>query len=245
DSGGVGGDGGEVGFNSSTIGVGGSEPFGGSGGAGGNGSGAPASGGDAGAASGSGGGFASGGNGAAGSGFGETNVTASSGFGVGMVSTTTRGFGVGGASSGDFELERVLFSEDALFDPEIIARLRTGEYRITLADGWIMERITPDGDSAFVQADLLSSPIQFFEIFSRDVSFVFYSFLVDGDQIIFGREGDLVVGIEIEEVGGSFNRRSVFETSELAVSQFSLAETFDALGANAGFDPNGQQLYHQ
>ena len=187
---------------------------------------------------------------------GEASVTTGGGFGIaatsvvttGGVATSTSGFGAGGdGGAGDFELERVLFSEDALNDPEIVARLRTGEYRVTLLPGWIMERITPEGDSAFVQAELVSADTQFTQIFLRSTSFVFYSFLVDGDEIIFGNEGDLVVAIDVEEVNNnqSFNRRSLFETNVEAVSQFNLEETLDALGVNAGLDANGQLLYQE
>ncbi len=40
-------------------------------------------------------------------------------------------------------------------------------------------------------------------------------------------------------------QRSLFETTEAAVSQFDLAETLDALGANAGFAENGVTLYQE
>ncbi|HEY6725092.1 MAG TPA: hypothetical protein VI197_13740, partial [Polyangiaceae bacterium] len=155
------------------------------------------------------------------------------------------GFGGFGGGGGDFELETILFSEDNPEEFEIITRLRSGDYRITLQPGWIMERIKPNGQTDFVQSDLLSSERQFFGIFSNNTSFVFYEFLVDGDQIIFGREGDLIVGIGVTEVQNTVNRRSLMETSKEAVAQFSLEDALDALGVNAGLPANGPTLYQQ
>jgi len=88
-------------------------------------------------------------------------------------------------------------SSETDVDAEVIAeRLLPGSYTVTLADGWHIERQTPDGFQPVAQAILLSSRQQSVGIAENQSSQVYFQFGVDGSLIDF-HHGDLVIGITV------------------------------------------------
>jgi hypothetical protein len=84
------------------------------------------------------------------------------------------------------------------------AFLNPGFHQIQLQDGWFIEQVDDLlGSSAFVDATLLSSSFQFFEIRSNEETFVKFDFEVDGQRVSFGPPGRLIVGIDVHERNGS------------------------------------------
>jgi hypothetical protein len=132
-------------------------------------------------------------------------------FGAGgAVGAGGKGSGFGGASSGGNPggfpgASIVLNSEDDPSRNVLEAFLAPNLYQIQLLDGWFIEQVDELlGTSAFVDAQLLSSPFQIFEIQSDGETFVTFEFEVDGRRISFGDPGRLIVGINVHErQGGS------------------------------------------
>jgi hypothetical protein len=121
------------------------------------------------------------------------------GFGAGG----TFGFGgapsAGGAVAGGSDFI-VLSSEDDPTRHVLEAFLSPNSYVIQLLDGWFIEQVDELlGTSAIVDAALLSSSVQPFDIFPDQETFVRYDFEVDGQRISFGRPGRLIVGIDVFE----------------------------------------------
>jgi len=84
------------------------------------------------------------------------------------------------------------------------AFLNPGSYQIQLLDGWFIEQVDELlGTATFVDAILLSSPFQFFDILSGTETLVKFDFEVDGQRITFGPPGRLIVGIGVHERNGN------------------------------------------
>jgi hypothetical protein len=161
----------------------------------------------------------------------------------GTAGSASGGFaGSGGSGSGPFDpfFSTTLFSESDPFAPTLEADLPTGTYEINLFGGWFLERVQ-NGVAEPVEARLVSSPFQIFDIRANGETFVSYRFETNGEVIEFG-EGRLIVTIEVDEVGGGGgdgDRRSVVEHSQLGLSAFSLRGTLDAALRNSGADATG------
>lgn len=119
------------------------------------------------------------------------------------------GFATGGAfpvtgGSGGGSHTLVLNSEDDPTKTVLEAFLNPGSYQVQLLDGWFVEQVDELlGTATPVSADLLSSPIQFFDIQSDTETFVKYDFEVDGRRVTFGPPGRLIVGIGVHERSGA------------------------------------------
>ena len=73
-------------------------------------------------------------------------------------------------------------------------------HTIELREGWFVEQVDELlGSAFFVDATLISSSFQFFEIRSQEETFVKFDFEVDGRRISFGPPGRLIVGIGVHE----------------------------------------------
>jgi hypothetical protein len=90
-----------------------------------------------------------------------------------------------------------LFSEDDPLSSTLETTLPVADYSVELFSGWVLEKVE-NGEVTRVQANLLSSPLQFFGIARDEESFVSYRFETGGEVIEFG-EGRLVIDIEVEE----------------------------------------------
>ncbi len=108
------------------------------------------------------------------------------------------------------------------------------------------------GGSEIVEAQLLSTAVQFFSIFSQSDSFVHYQFRVGGEVIDFGK-GTLHIGIGVEEEsaactvpeGALRSERMLLETNVDAVSNVSLFGVLEALATNGGRNDDPVALYQQ
>jgi hypothetical protein len=145
----------------------------------------------------------------------------------------------------------VLNSEDDPTRPVLETFLNVGSYEIDLLNGWFIEQVDDLlHTSAPVNATLMSSPTQFFDIQSNAETFVRFDFEVDGQRISFP-PGRLIVGIGVTEREGGTPppgmnpRRTLLETNQKAMSNFSLEQAFQAMQLNSGVTPDPVLLYQQ
>ena len=93
---------------------------------------------------------------------------------------------------------------------------------------------------------LVSNATQFFSIFSRGDSFVFYQFQVGG-EVLQPNQGRVHVGIDVFEAepqcdtppGTTRPGRVLLETNEAATQQLSLRDVFNAIVKNSGLNDDG------
>lgn len=103
-----------------------------------------------------------------------------------------------------------------------------------------------------VDAQLISNATQFFNVFSRSDSFVFYTFQIGGEVIDFN-QGRLNIGIDVIEVvppcdtppGVTRPERVLLENDAAAVGNIRLLDVFNALANNDGFAGDGLRMYQQ
>jgi hypothetical protein len=122
--------------------------------------------------------------------------------------------------------------------------LPQGLYRITLLDGWQLERVF-GSEVSFVEATLDGSPSQDFFVSVNEETFVVYRFQTNGGSVSFG-DGRLIVDIEVDEnPGGGVDdpRPSVMENAREALP-FTLEEAFGAALVNAGSTLGALEAYH-
>jgi hypothetical protein len=154
------------------------------------------------------GGFGVGG-GTAGGGFGaQGSMDGGFGFGgfigAGGFSSSGGTFGTGGSSFPPSTSTVVLNSEDNPTSPVLETFLAPGSYDIQLLDGWFVEQVDDLlHTSAPVDATLLSSSFQFFDIQSNQETVTSFDFEVDGQRITFGPPGRLIVKIGVQERNGA------------------------------------------
>lgn len=162
--------------------------------------------------------------------------------GVGGTAGASSG-GFGGSGGGLFFTS--LFTEDDPLATTLETDLPTGQYLITLFDGWFLERVE-FGEVTVVDAELVSSSVVDFFISPNEETFVSYRFETDGDVVDFG-QGRLIVDIEVEEGrgggGGGDPRLGVMENAIEALP-FSLEETLAAAIGNAGSNLDALRAYH-
>ncbi len=91
----------------------------------------------------------------------------------------------------------VLFSENDPTATRLETTLPVGGFQIDLFNGWFLEKVEGNSVSR-VQATLLSSSHQFFDIRSNEETFVTYRFETNGEIVEFGN-GRLIVQIEVDE----------------------------------------------
>ena len=88
--------------------------------------------------------------------------------------------------------------------PVIETFLQPDLYQIQLFDGWFIEQVDLLlNASAPVDAFLLTGPFQVVEIQSNVETFVKFEFEVNGERVVFGPPGRLIVGIEVHENQGT------------------------------------------
>jgi hypothetical protein len=188
-------------------------------------------------------------------GAGGSGVVGSAGsFGTGGFGTG--GFGTGGFGGsviidpspfpGDF-FETTLSSENDPLATTLEATIPTGAYEISLFDGWFLEKVV-DGETMPVQARLVGSSFQNFNIDANEETVVKYRFQTNGEVVEFG-QGRLIVQIEVEEKEslGPNARRGVIETNLDALQGLTLRGTLDAALANSGASASGvtsTDVYH-
>jgi hypothetical protein len=148
------------------------------------------------------------GGGTVGGGFGAAPMDG--GFGIGGVvgaggaSATGGNFGTGGSTSPPSTSTIVLNSEDNPTSPVLETFLSPGSYDIQLLDGWFVEQVDDLlHTSAPVDATLLSSSFQFFDIQSNQETVTSFDFEVDGQRVTFGPPGRLIVKIGVQETNGA------------------------------------------
>lgn len=155
----------------------------------------------------------------------------------------TAGAATGGAGGGT-GFTTFLFSEDDPFSTTLETNLPTGQYVITLFEGWVLERVQ-GGEVTVVDAQLVSPSTLDFFISPSEETFVNYSFQTAGEVVNFG-DGRLVVDIDvIEQPGGnpgSDPRLGVMENAREALP-FTLQEVLDAALANAGSLLSAEEAY--
>ncbi len=137
-----------------------------------------------------------------------------------------------------------LFSEDDPQSTTLETNLPTGQFIITLFDGWFLERVQ-GGEVTVVDARLVSPQTLDFFISANDETFVNYRFETNGEIVDFG-QGRLIVDIEVDEVqggGGADPRRGVME-NDINALPFSLGEALSVALANAGSSLEGIEAYH-
>jgi hypothetical protein len=111
---------------------------------------------------------------------------------------------------------------------------------------------TSGGGLGPVDAQLLSTAVQFFGIFAGQDSFVHYQFKVGGEVIDFTK-GRLHVSIGVEEDrsecvppdGVAMPERMLLETNTDAVANVSLRNVFEALANNGGHEGDALAIYQQ
>ena len=111
---------------------------------------------------------------------------------------------------------------------------------------------TTGGGAVFVDAKLVSNATQFFSIFSRSDSFVFYQFQVGG-EVLEPNQGRVHVGIDVFEAepqcdtppGTTKTGRVLLETNEAATQQLTLRDVFDAIVRNSGLNGDGETVFRQ
>jgi hypothetical protein len=140
-----------------------------------------------------------------------------------------------------------LFTENDPLASTLEATLPTGGFQITLFDGWFLEKVI-EGEAEPVEARLVSSAFQQFDIRANDETSVVYRFETNGELVEFG-QGRLIVEIEVDEVEGAGPnaRRGLIETSLSALSGLTLRQVFDAALANSGAAATGvtaEDAYH-
>ncbi len=151
------------------------------------------------------------------------------------------GTGTGGSGGG---FVTFLFTEDDPLATTLETNLPTGQYLITLFDGWFLERVQ-GGEVEAVNARLVSPQTLDFFISANEETFVSYRFETNGDIVEFG-DGRLIVDIEVDEVqggGGGDPRLGVMENS-IEGLPFSLEETLGVALANAGSMLDPVSAYH-
>ena len=149
--------------------------------------------------------------------------------------------GAGGFGGGFFAF---LFSENDPQSTTLETNLPTGQFLITLFDGWFLERVQ-GGEVTVVDARLVSPQTLDFFISANEETFVSYRFETNGEIIDFGN-GRLIVDIEVDEVqggGGADPRRGVME-NDINALPFSLGEALSVALANAGSGLDGLSAYH-
>jgi len=105
-------------------------------------------------------------------------------------------------------------------------------------------------DGTQVEAQLQSSPTQFFSLFGGDDAFVSYQFKVGKDIVDF-THGKLHIGIQITEQqcqvpdGVLDPQRVLLETHVDAVSSITLGDTLAAIASNGGRSDDPTLIYHQ
>lgn len=90
-----------------------------------------------------------------------------------------------------------IVSDDFPNQTAAIIDLSEGAYTSTLAEGWVLQRQTPQGFVG-VDAVLRSASAQAFEIIAGEPTPLVYVFRTDGDEVVFG-EGSLELSIVVEE----------------------------------------------
>jgi hypothetical protein len=150
--------------------------------------------------------------------------------------------GAGGFGSG---FSTFLSTENDPFATTLETSLPIGLYRITLFEGWQLERVF-GSDVSLVEATLDGSPSQDFFISVNEETFVVYRFQTDGGSVSFG-DGRLIVDIEVDETPGGGNvddpRLTVMENAREALP-FTLEETLGVALANAGSTLDAVSAYH-
>jgi hypothetical protein len=184
-------------------------------------------------------------------------VSAGAGGVAGSPTMGTGGIGFGGSNiagsagafidpfppvfpSDPFEFfQTTLFSENDPLASTLETTLPTGQYGITLFEGWFLEKVV-DGVATPVNARLVSSSLQQFGIEANEETTVVFRFETDGEVLEFG-QGRLIVRIEVDEreTRGPNARRGVIETSVGALSGFTLRDTLDAALRNSGAAETG------
>jgi hypothetical protein len=140
-----------------------------------------------------------------GGGFPGTGGTSAGGSTFGSGGSFSAG-GSGGFSGGfpTSSTETVLSSETDLSKTVLETFLAPSEYEVQLVDGWFMEQVDQLlGTTAVVSATLENGPFQIFSITSNQETFVQYVFDVNGERVQFGPPGRLIIGIQVNETGGS------------------------------------------
>lgn len=144
-----------------------------------------------------------------------------------------------------------LRSEDDPASAVLETFLAPGTYGINLNEGWFVEQVDELlGTATPIEATLLSSSFQVFDIQSNGETFVKFDFEVDGRRVGFGPPGRVIVGIGVHEKeggtpGGLNVRRSLLETNQTAVSIFSLEQVLAAAGQNSGVFVDPNELYQR
>jgi hypothetical protein len=142
-----------------------------------------------------------------------------------------------------FTFFQTFFTEDDPLASRLESTLPVGDFSITLFGAFVLERVEPDGSAVRVSSTLLSPVSQSFRIDPNQETLVSYRFETNGEVVDFG-QGRLVVDIGVTEREGE-SRRTVIETSQLALSSISLRETLDRALSNGGtLGVSGEQVYH-
>jgi hypothetical protein len=190
----------------------------------------------------SGGSPGSGGSGGAPSTGGSTAMGGFAGTGVAGTAGAAGAAGGGGSGSGFLTF---LSTENDPFATTLETTLPIGLYRITLLDGWQLERVL-GSEVSLVEATLDGSPSQDFFVSVNEETFVVYRFQTDGGNVVFG-DGRLIVDIEVDETPGGGNgddpRLTVMENAREALP-FTLEETLGMALANAGSTLDAESAYH-
>jgi hypothetical protein len=176
---------------------------------------------------------------------GTTGMGGSPGSGGGNASAGAAGAagsGTGGSGSG---VVTFLSTENDPLSTTLETNLPRGLYRITLLDGWQLERVF-GSEVSFVDAVLDGSPSQDFFVSVNEETFVVYRFQTDGGSVSFG-DGRLIVDIEVDENrgggGGDDPRPTVMENAREALP-FTLEEALGAALVNAGSTLGALDAYH-
>jgi hypothetical protein len=152
--------------------------------------------------------------------------------------------GAAGAGGGG-NIVTFLSTENDPLATTLETTLPEGLYRITLLDGWQLERVL-GSDVSLVDATLEDSPSQDFFISVNEETFVVYRFQTSGGSVSFG-DGRLIVDIEVDENpgggGGADPRLTVMENAREALP-FTLEEALAVALANAGSSLSALDAYH-
>jgi hypothetical protein len=150
--------------------------------------------------------------------------------------------GFGGTGGGN--IVTFLSTENDPFATTLETNLAQGLYRITLFEGWQLERVFGT-EVSIVEASLDGSPSQDFFVSVNEETFVVYRFITSGGVVTFG-DGRLIVDIEVIEGqggGGGDPRPTVMENAREALP-FTLEEALGAALANAGSPLSALEAYH-
>jgi hypothetical protein len=95
----------------------------------------------------------------------------------------------------------VFHTEDDPTRTSLSARLPAGPYSLRLAAGWRVERVSPSGSADPVNAILVSTNPQAFQVVSGDTASVVLHFRIGSDDVAMG-DGQVSVGVDFDDADG-------------------------------------------